>query len=168
MADRVPNPPEWVTLSPDERVWLVTCPSTNLVVASLGIGFVLLIVMSVGVGFAASLATGRVVSFATLVGIVALLVGTYVLTSTRQYVLTSERSLVATGLGDKRTSSVPHQTVEDVVVRQERWHRLLGVGTVRVVTDDGSAVEFRLVGSPRDIARQVERVADAGATQPDG
>lgn len=163
MVDRVPTPPEWVTLSSDERVWLVTSPSTNLVLASLGVGFVLLVVMSVGVGFTASLETGRVVSFVTLVGIVALLVGAYGLTSTREYVLTSDRALVGVGLRNKRISSVELEAVEDVEIRQGGWQRPLDVGCVRVVTADGSAVEFRLVGSPADVAREIQRVTDADA-----
>lgn len=168
MPDSVPNPPEWVTLSPEERVWLVASPSTNLVLASLAVGFALLVVMSVGVGFTASLETGRAVSFVTLVAIVALLVGAYGLTRTRQYVLTSERALAGVGLRETRTESVALGAVDDVAVRQSGWQRPLDIGTVRVVTAEG-AVEFRLIGSPHEVARQVERLAaDAGAGQTAG
>lgn len=159
MPERVPNPPEWVTLSHGERVRLVASPSRNLVLAGLAVGFVLLIAMSIGVGFAASLETGRAVSFATLVVIVGLLLAAYGPTRTRQYVLTSDRALAGVGLRTKRVSSVPLEAVSDVQVRQGGVRRFLGVGTVRIVTIDGDAVAFRLVGSPTEIGRHVSRLA---------
>lgn len=164
MSDRGPDSPEWVTLDADEQVRLVVSPSRNLVLASLGIGFVLLIVMSVGVGFFADLATGRTVSFVTLVFILVLIVGAYGLTKTRQYVLTSDRAIVGRGLRTKRQSAVDLDVVEDVRVDKSNWQEFLDVGTVRLVTTAGTSVEFALIERPDEVGQHVRQLTAVDRT----
>jgi uncharacterized membrane protein YdbT with pleckstrin-like domain len=164
MSDSGPGSPEWVTLDADEHVRFVVSPSRNLVLASLAIGFSLLITMSVGVGLLSDLATGRIVSLATLVLIVALLIGAYALTGAYQYVLTSDRAVVGTGLWRKRADSVTLQAVTDVVVDQPIWQRLLSVGTVQLVTTTGATVEFKFVESPAVLGQQIRRLAAVDET----
>ncbi len=161
MASHRPDSPEWITLETDERVWLVASPSNNILLASLVLGFALLIVMSVGVSFLTSLATGRVVSFATLIFIVALLLGAYGIVRTRAYLLTSDRAVVGVGLTEKQTSSVSLDAIDEVQIRQSTWQRLLDIGTVQLVTMDGTTVEFALVENPVEIGHEVRRLTGA-------
>jgi uncharacterized membrane protein YdbT with pleckstrin-like domain len=161
VSTRGHTPPEWLTLAADERVQFALSPSSNLVLASLGVGITLLVAMSVGVGFVDSLATGRVVSFVTLVIIVMLLVGAYGLTEARQYVLTTDRAVVASGLRARRTTSVELAAVDDVQVVQTSWQQLLNVGTVRIRTTRGITVELKLVENPDEIGRYVRQSTSA-------
>lgn len=163
MGTSAPSPPEWVTLDSDERVWLRATPSSNLVLASLAVGFVLLIAMSVLVSFFTDLATGRVVSFAVLVLIVALLVAAYAVTKRREYVLTSERAYAGVGLTEKRVSSVELTDVREVTVEQSDWERVLNVGSLRFVTDGDSQVTFALVENPAHVYQQVRQFVDGEA-----
>ncbi len=164
MSDSGPGSPEWVTLDADEHVRFVVSPSRNLVLASLAIGFGLLITMSVGVGFLSNLAAGRIVSLATLVLIVALLVGAYALTEAYQYVLTSERAVVGAGLWRKRADSVALQAVTDVAVDQPTWQRVLNVGTVQLVTTTGAIIEFEFVERPNEVGQHIRRLAAVDET----
>lgn len=167
MGHSPPDPPRWVTLDSGEQVWLRATPSTNLVLGGLAVGFVLLIGMSILVGFFTDdLATGRAVSFGVLVLIVALLVAAYAVINTREYVLTNERAYSGVGLRNKRVSSVEFEHVRDVTVQQSRWQRPLRVGTLRFVTDDGSAIEFALVENPMDVHQQVLRIVEGADELP--
>lgn len=164
MSDRGPDPPEWVALDGDEEVRFVVSPSRNLVLASLGLGFGLLIAMSVGVGFFTDLATGRAVSFVTLVFILVLIVGAYGLIKTRQYVLTSDRAIVGQGLRTRRQSAVDLDIVDDVRVDQSSWQEFLDVGTVRLVTTRGTSVEFALIERPDEVGQHVRQLTAVNMT----
>jgi uncharacterized membrane protein YdbT with pleckstrin-like domain len=164
MSDRERHAPAWMTLDADEHVRFVVSPSRNLVLGSLGVGFMLLIAMSVGVGFFTDVTTGRMVSFATLVLIVGLLVGAYGLTETRQYVLTNDRAVVGVGLRTKRTSAVALDAVDAVEVVQPTWQQFLNVGTVRLVTTAGTSVAFELVERPDVVGNRVRRFAGVEGT----
>lgn len=160
--DSTPDPPEGVPLARGEQVWLHATPSTNLVLAALGVGFAILVAMSVVVGFFLDIAAGRAVSLAGLVLIVSLLVAAYAVTRTREYLLTSERVCAVVGLTEKRVAAADLDDVRDVTVEQSRWQRLVNVGDVRFVTETGS-VEFALVENPahlRQRALQLVEVED--------
>jgi uncharacterized membrane protein YdbT with pleckstrin-like domain len=134
-----------MTLDVGERVWLRATPSTNLVLASLAVGFVLLVAMSVVVGTLTDLATGQAVSFAVLVFIVALLVAAYVVTQRREYVLTSDRACVGIGLTSKRVTSVAIEDIRNVRVEQSTWQQWVDIGDLRFVADDGTTVRFAFI-----------------------
>lgn len=157
--DPTPSPPEWVTLAQGERVWLRAAPSTNLVLAALAVGFVILLVLSVVVGFVLGIAAGRAVSFAGLVLVVALLLAAAAVTRTRDYLLTSERVCAAVGVTDKRVTSADLDDVQAVTVEQSSWQGLVNVGDLRFVTEDGS-VEFALVADPARLHRQALQFVD--------
>lgn len=154
MSGAPPDPPEWLSLADGERVWVRAEPSTNLVLASLVVGVVLLLSMSVVVSFFTGVATGRAVSFTVLMLILLLLVGAYLVVQRREYVLTSERAYAGVGLTGKRVSSVALADVRDVTVEQSGWQQLLNVGSLRFVTD-GDGIEFALVGNPAGVYRRV-------------
>jgi len=151
-----------MTLDAGERVWLRATPSTNLVLASLAVGFVLLVAMSVVVGTLTDLATGRAVSFAVLVLIVALLVTASLVTRRREYVLTSDRACVATGLRSKRVSAIAIENVRDVRVEQSTWQRWVDIGDLRFVADDGTAVRFAFVDDPAALQEYVAGFVEHG------
>lgn len=154
VSDSTPSPPEWTTLAQGEQVWLRTTPSTNLVLAALALGFAILVAMSVVVGFFLNIAAGRVVSFAGLVLIVALLVAAYAVTRTRDYLLTSERVCTAVGLTDKRVTSADLEDVRDVTIEQSNWQRAVNVGTLRFVVDGSEDIEFGFVEDPHSVYEQ--------------
>lgn len=161
MSAPTPSRPEWLTLEDDEQVWLRATPSTNLVLASLAVGFVLLLAMSVVVGFLADLATGRAMSFAVLVLIVALLGAAYVVIKRREYVLTSKRASIGVGLRSKRVSSVAIEDVRDVRVEQSGWQRWVDIGDLRFVADEGT-VRFAFVDEPTDLYEYAVEFVEQG------
>lgn len=161
MGESTPNPPEWLSLEPDERVCIRTAPSVNLVFASLLVGFPLLVVMSIVVSLFTDLATGRVVIFAMLVLVLAALGGVYLGVTSRGYVLTSTRACVGVGLLSTRVASVALDDVCDVTVEQSDWQDRLNVGSVRFVTDEEAAsVAFWLVEDPESVQQHVRQVVD--------
>lgn len=162
MSAPTPRSPEWLSLEADEQVWLRASPSQNLVLGTLTVGFVLLLGMSVVVSFFTDIATGRIVSLAVLLFILALLAATYLVINRQEYVLTNERAYVAVGLSSKRTSSVALEEVRDVTVEQSTWQQLLNVGTLRFVTDgESEAIEFALVENPASVYQHVLQVVDS-------
>lgn len=160
MSDTAPGPPDWLELADDERVRLRTAPSRNLVLAALTAGFVLLIAMSVFVGAQGDLATGRIVSFVVLALIVALLVGAFLLTHHREYVLTSDRVVAGIGFGSKRVEAVALDRVTDVDVEQSAWQRPVSIGTLRFDCADGGDLRFALVGNPATVYQWTLRFVD--------
>lgn len=157
MRGSTQNPPEWLTLDDGERVEIRVSPSRNLVLASLTVGFVLLLAMSVAVSTMTDLGTGRALSLAVLLFIVGLLVATFLVTRRNEYVLTSERVCAGIGLGSKRVVSVYLENVRDVSVEQSSWHQLLNIGTVRFVTESDE-LAFALVENPMYLHQQALQV----------
>lgn len=154
-----PSPPEWLDLESGERVLVRATPSTNLVLASLIVGVVLMLVMSVVVGFFTDIATGRLVSFAVLVLIVVLIGAAFLVTKRREYVVTSERACAAVGLTGKTVAECSLERVRDVTVEQSGWQRVFNVGTLRFSTgrDD---VTFALVENPASLHGRVLQFVD--------
>ncbi len=74
------------------------------------------------------------------------------------YLLTDRRVAVATGVLHRVRRDVPLSRVEDVLVVRRPWHRLVGAGTVRVVSAGGEPLELRDV--PR-VGQVRETVLDA-------
>lgn len=159
MADRPAAAPDWLTLDADERVLLRTNPSTNLVLASLVGGMTVMLVMAVVVGFVTDHATGRILSFVVLVGIVLLISWAYVMTKRREYIVTSERVCAAVGFTGKRVRECPLEVVRDVTVERAVWQQLFRVGTVRLVSSDGE-IRFGHVGHPIQIQQYVLQFVD--------
>lgn len=148
MAEAPPPPPDWLSIRPDEEVWLRTAPSGNLVLGSLTIGFVLLVTTSIAIGFFTTVVTGRVLSIAVLGVILALLAVTYLVINRREYVLTSQRVCVGVGLFSKDFRAVPLEDVHDVSVDRSGWRGLLAVGNLRFLTTDGTEIRFSFVEHP--------------------
>lgn len=159
MSGKTPTSPDWLSLGDGERVRLTASPSRNLVLAALGVGFVLLIVMSVAVSSVMDLETGREVSFFVLLLIVGLLVAAFAFTHRSEYVLTTDRVCAGIGLGSKRVASLPVDEVNDVTIEQSSWQQLVNIGTLRFVTD-GQDLAFSLVGHPAYLHQEVLQFVD--------
>lgn len=144
-----PSPPDWLSLATDERMWIRTSPSGNLVLGSLAVGFVALMAMSIVVSFYTTQETGRALSFAVLLSILALLAATYFVINRREYVLTSRRAYAATGLAPRRVSSVDLEDVHGVALDQSGWRGLLNIGDLQFLTDEGDEVRFALIDEPQ-------------------
>lgn len=162
LDDSKPTPPEWVTLEEGEEVWLRASPSTNLVLAALGAGFVFLVAMSVVVGFFLDIATGRAVSFGGLVLVVGMLGAAYGITRSREYLLTSDRICTISGVWRGQVDETAVADVRAVTVEQSAWQRLVNIGDLRFVTDTGT-VEFSLVENPTSLHQQVRQLVDLDA-----
>lgn len=147
--------PTWLTLAPDERVLLRTRPSTNLVLASVVGGFLLITLGSLPFIAVSAVDAGRRVTFA-LAGLVILLVlGSFLLVRHREYVVTSKRVAVAEGLRSKTVRTVAVEDVTTVSVAQRRLLGLVNLGTVRFETAGGEPLEFSLVERPSAVYEQV-------------
>lgn len=148
-ADR-PRPPEWLRLDPDETVWFRASPSKNLLLAGVGVGFVILVVGSVGVGVVGDLSTGRLLSAAMLAVIVGLLGGVSLLTERREYVLTNKHAYKRAGLTARTVENVDLDRISDVTLEQPMWQHWVGVGSLHFVTEGTDEdLRFAFVENPR-------------------
>lgn len=146
--------PEWLTLNPEETVSLRTAPSKNLLLAGIGVGMVLLVVVSAVVAALGDIATGRILSFAVLMIVVAILGGIYLLVRRWEYVVTSERACVTRGLLSREIHVVRLDAVEEVTLDQSRWQRVANVGDLLFVTDERT-LRFGSVEAPRHLYKRV-------------
>lgn len=159
MAGPDDSAPDWLEPQADEYVLLRASPSQNLVLASLIVGVVAMVVMAVVVGFFLGVRYGRLVSFAVLLLVVALIAGAFVVTKRREYVLTSQRVCAAVGLTDKRVTVYPLEGIHDVTIEQSGWQQLFNVGTIRFSSGDGG-VAFLLVENPAGLQRRILQFVD--------
>ena len=92
----------------------------------------------------------------------------YLVASTR-YRLTTQRLFAETGLIAKNLEEVELFRVKDVTLRQGVLDRLLGVGTVTVLSTDDTAPELELAGIRDPLAaKEVLRTAFRAARQREG
>jgi uncharacterized membrane protein YdbT with pleckstrin-like domain len=146
--------PEWLTLDPGETVHLRAAPSKNLLLAGIGGGMAMLVVVSVVVAALGDIATGRALSFAVLILVVAILGSIYLLVHRWEYAVTSDRICVARGLRSRETRAVPLDAVREVTLDQSRWQRLVNVGDLVIVTDQRT-LRFGSVEDPRRVYERV-------------
>lgn len=149
MSDRQSvRTPAWMTLAPGERVLLRARPSTNLVLAGVVGGFLLITVGALPFVAANAVTAGRRVTFALVVFVLLFVAVIFLLIRRREYVLTSERASVAIGVTSKEVRSVDLDDVREVSLEQGRWKRWANVGDLRFVTDGGEDLAFGFVGNP--------------------
>lgn len=140
--------PSWMTLDPDERVRLRATPSNNLLMGGAVGGLLLITLGAVPFIVTRSVDTGRRVTFALTGLVVVVILGAFLLTRRREYVITSKRVSVAVGLRSKSVRSIDVEDVIDISLEQSRIQRFLAIGTVRFVLDGADDLEFALVGNP--------------------
>ena len=102
------------------------------------------------------------------VGLLLLLRAWYLVASTR-YRLTTQRLFAETGLIAKNLEEIELFRVKDVTLRQGVLDRLLGVGTVTVLSTDDTAPELALAGLRDPLAaKEALRTAFRAARQREG
>ena len=102
------------------------------------------------------------------IGLILLARAWYLVASTR-YRLTSQRLFAQTGLIAKNLEEVELFRVKDVTLRQGVLDRLLGVGTVTVLSTDDTAPELDLAGIRDPLAaKEALRTAFRAARQREG
>ena len=102
------------------------------------------------------------------IGVILLLRAWYLVASTR-YRLTNQRLFAETGLIAKNLEEVELFRVKDVTLRQGVLDRLLGVGTVTVLSTDDTAPELALAGVRDPLAaKEALRTAFRAARQREG
>jgi uncharacterized membrane protein YdbT with pleckstrin-like domain len=81
------------------------------------------------------------------------------------YRITSQRILIESGVFSKQIEEIDMRTVGDLEFRQGLFERLLGIGTVTIVSSDRTADRIRLMGleRPRDL-RELIRTSAYQAT----
>lgn len=146
--------PEWLTLGREETVYLRAGPSKNLLLAGTGAGTALLVTVAAIVGALGDIATGRILSFAGLVVVLAILGGIYLFVRQWEYAVTSHRVCVASGVRSRETTTVRLADVESVTLEQSRWQRLVNVGDLLFVTGERT-VRFSSIEDPRRVHEQV-------------
>lgn len=139
--------PTWLTLDRDERVLLRASPSTNLIMAGVVGGFLLITLGSLPFIYLGAVDAGRRTTFALSGLVVAVVLWLFLRITRREYAVTNKRVTVATGLRSKDVRSVDVDDVTEVSLEQDRWQRWLSVGTLRFVTPHGE-LDFAQVGSP--------------------
>ena len=101
-------------------------------------------------------------------GLILLARAWYLVASTR-YRLTTQRLFAQTGLIAKHLEEVELFRVKDVTLRQGVLDRLLGVGTVTVLSTDDTAPELELAGIRDPLAaKEALRTAFRAARQREG
>lgn len=141
--------PAWMTLDRDERVLLRTEPSTNLIMGGVVAGFFLITFASVPFIVLGEVDAGRRTTFAVTGFVVVAILWIFLQIRQREYAVTNKRVSVASGIGSKVVTSIDVEDIDDIRLEQDRWHRLLSVGTLLFVTDDDDDLQFDLVGSPQ-------------------
>jgi uncharacterized membrane protein YdbT with pleckstrin-like domain len=103
------------------------------------------------------------------VGGLILLVRAWYLVASTRYRLTTQRLFAQTGLIAKHVEEVELFRVKDVTLSQGVLHRMLGVGTVTVLSTDDTAPRLELAGIPEPLAaKEAIRGAFRAARQREG
>ena len=139
--------------SPDTEEETTIFEMSPTVRAFLGPIIVGVVIGVAGIGLGV-LGWSRQISWLAILGMVLLLAGVlmylvaWLKTKSAVYRLTSQRLLVSQGLVAKRLDELELYRANDVVVSQGFWERMLGYGTVTIMTVDTTTPQVRLVGLP--------------------
>lgn len=141
--------PNWLTLAPTERLQFRAHPSSNVLLAVVVAGFLVLVVGSIGFAAVGAVDVGRRVTLAMLASITLLAGGCFLGIRRREYVLTTDRAYVAVGLRSKTVTAIDIADVDEVVLARGRWRRWVNAGDLRFVANGEAVLTFRLVENPR-------------------
>src|SRR5438093_2487514 len=138
------------------------------VVATFGalLAFLILVLIGVGVAYAWSapaaglLGTTMLLVVALVLG--ALLLARYVWWRNKVYVVTNLRVLKLEGLLSKAHRDASLDKINDLVLTQSMWGRLLGYGDVQILTaNEASGMTFHKLQDPVAFKRQILQVRTA-------
>jgi len=130
------------------------------------LAFLALVLVGVGVAYAFSapaaglLGTGMLLVVALVIGV--LLLGRYVWWRNKIYVVTNLRVLKLEGLLSKSHRDASLDKINDLVMTQSMWGRLLGYGDVQILTaNEASGMTFHSLQDPVGFKRQILQVRTA-------
>jgi uncharacterized membrane protein YdbT with pleckstrin-like domain len=71
--------------------------------------------------------------------------------------ITSRRSILRSGVFTTTSLELPHQEVEEVLVRQRLWDRLVNVGDITIIGSKETGPTLNLLGIPdaENVAHQI-------------
>ena len=130
------------------------------------IAFLVLVLVGLGVAYAWSLpaagllGTGMLLVVALALGV--LLLGRWVWWRNKVYVVTNLRVLKLEGLLSKTHRDASLDKINDLVMTQSMWGRLLGYGDVQILTaNEASGMTFHTLQDPVEFKRQILQVRTA-------
>jgi uncharacterized membrane protein YdbT with pleckstrin-like domain len=135
------------------------------VAATFGALLVFLVLVLIGVGVAYSfslpaaglLGTGLLLVVALVLG--AVLLGRYIWWRNKVYVVTNLRVMKLEGVLSKSHRDASLDKINDLVMSQSIWGRMLGYGDLQVLTaNEASGMKFHKLGDPVAFKRQVLQV----------
>lgn len=128
--------------------------------------FLGLVLVGVGVAYALSLpavgllGTGMLLVVAVVLG--ALLLGRWVWWRNKLYVVTNLRVMKLEGILSKSHRDASLDKINDLVMSQSLWGRMLGYGDLQILTaNEASGMTFHKLGDPVTFKRQVLQVRTA-------
>ena len=88
-------------------------------------------------------------------------VKTFIYTHKIKYRLSTERFFVVTGIISRTVDELELIRVNDVIMRQGVWDRIMGIGTVTIISNDETTPEVSLkgIGGPEFVKEQVRGAA---------
>lgn len=157
-AGPVPSRPGAPVPSGPETVVWSGCPSqwTNL-------KWYALLVLAIGAGITLALFTGPLGLLVALLPLPWVVIG-FLTTKTTRITLTTERLRIESGILSKKIEEIELYRVKDTELAKSFWQRLLGIGSVAMVTSDPTMPRIALdsirdAGTLREnVRQQVERV----------
>ncbi|MCB0405894.1 MAG: PH domain-containing protein [Bdellovibrionales bacterium] len=76
----------------------------------------------------------------------------------KHYVLTNERLYVEDGVFSKTKRSIPIDAINDVILNQSLFQRIVGTGTISVMTGNDSHCVVKSISYPDRFRRQLSRL----------
>lgn len=153
--------PDWLDVEPGETVWLHASPSKSLVLVGVGIGFVVLVGVSALVGALGDVLIGRALSAVMLVSLLLLLIGPFLLSERREYVLTNSRVIEKPALPWRSDTWIPIENVEAVSLEQSSWEGYMGIGDLRFDTvHNAHDLRFAYLDDPHLVFEKVSERLD--------
>lgn len=89
------------------------------------------------------------------------LIGVIIRAKTSEFVVTSRRVIIKTGLISRKTVELNLQKVESIGVDQPIMGRILGYGSIRVVGTGGTNEPFHEIDDPMAFRKAVTEAAEA-------
>jgi len=99
--------------------------------------------------------------FLALLGFVVVGIKTFVYTRSIRYRLTTDRFFVIRGIVSRTMDELELIRVNDVIMRQGVWERILGIGSVTILSNDETTPEVVLAGidDPESVKEKIRNAA---------
>jgi uncharacterized membrane protein YdbT with pleckstrin-like domain len=128
--------------------------------------FFALVLVGLGVAYALSLPAAGLLGTGMLlvvaVALAGLLLGRYVWWRNKLYVVTNLRVMKLEGIFSKSHRDASLDKINDLVLTQSIWGRMLGWGDLQILTaNEASGMTFHQLGNPVEFKRQVLQVRTA-------